>query len=169
MRSTRETFRGLAFLLTLTTLAAPASADDWNLPSEIPGPQVEVYLSSLFANSASEGSFGLRGSRFLTRRWAVEGSVARVDDRDVDLWLLDASAKYYLRFRERTRLYLVGGPGLFYSSDLGAEELFLHTGFGSELNFGRKLYLRPELRWRFLAEDFDANFGELSLGLGWRF
>ncbi len=169
MRSTRDTFRPLLLILILATSAETAAADDWNLPSEIPGPQVEVYLSSLFANSVSEGSFGLRGSRFLTRRWALEGSAARIGDSNVDLWLVDASAKYYLRFRERTRLYLVGGPGLFYSSDLDADELFLHAGFGAEFALGKRLYLRPELRGRFLAEDFDANFGELSLGLGWRF
>lgn len=155
-------------LAAISSRAAEAGEGDWAPEIELPGPQVELFLSSLFANSVSEGSLGVRGAFFLGKRFALEGSVARIADSRVDLWLLDVSAKYYVKPEGRTRIYFAGGPGLFLSDELDANEPTLHLGFGAEFG-GRKFYFRPELRGRFLAEDVDANFGDLALGFGWRF
>ncbi len=149
--------------------AARAQEDDWAPQVELPGPQVELFLSALFANSVSEGSFGVRGTFHLRKRFALEGSLSRIADSRVDLWLIDLSAKYYVKDQGRARVYLTGGPGLFLSDELDVNEPLLHLGFGAEFGFGRSFYLRPELRGRFLAEDVDANFGDLTLGFGWRF
>lgn len=158
-----HTLLALSFLLT-ALVASPAAADDAG------GGQVEVFLSSVFANSVTEGSFGLRGALQLGRRFHLEGSLSRLDDDRVELFLVDLSAKYYLRDKERTDVYLLAGPGLLYSSDLDADELMVHAGVGAEFSLGRRFYLRPELRGRWLVEDFDAvNIGDLSLGFGWRF
>ncbi len=162
----------LAFFLLLAVVISDspvrAEEDHWAPEVELPGPQSEIFLSSLFANSISEGSFGVRGSFHLRRRFALEGSLGRIADSRVDLWLLDVSAKYYVKAEGGARIYLTGGPGLFLSDELDASEPILHLGFGAEFGKG-KFYFRPELRGRFLAEDVDANFGDLALGFGWRF
>lgn len=132
--------------------------------------QVELFLSSVFANNITEGSFGLRGALQLRQRFHLEGSLSRLDDDRIDLFLVDLSAKYYLKDRGRTEVYLVAGPGLFYSSDLDADELMVHAGVGAEFSIGHRFYLRPELRGRWFVEQLDAvNIGDLSLGFGWRF
>ena len=159
----------LALALAIPGTPARADEDEWAPPTDRPGPQFELFLSSLFASSLSEGSFGLRGAFHLSKRFALEGSLSRIADSRVDLWILDVSAKYYVKHRGRARVYFAGGPGLFLSDDLDADELILHLGLGAEFGFGRKFYLRPELRGRFLAEEVDANFGDLALGFGWRF
>ena len=168
--STRTPLLVSVLALALAVAGRSAAAEDGRDPEvERPGPQVELHVSSLFANSVSEGSFGVRAAFHLRRRFALEGSLSRVADSRVDLWLLDLSAKYYLKRQGRARVYLAAGPGLFLSDDLDADEPSLHLGFGAEFGLGRKLYFRPELRGRFLAEDVDANFGDLALGFGWRF
>lgn len=145
----------------------PAKRSWFSGPQE---PRLELFVSSLFANSASEGSFGLRGAVHARGRFHFEGSLSRLDDNRVDLWMVDLSAKYYLRERERTAFYLVAGPGLFYSSDLDAEELMVHLGVGLEVAFGPHFYLRPELRGRWFTDHLgDSTVTDLSLGFGWRF
>ncbi len=159
----------LALALVIPGAVVRAEEDDWAPEVELPGPQVELFLSSLFANNVSEGSFGLRGAFHLGKRFALEGSLGRIADDRVDLWLLDVSAKVYVKPQGRARIYFTAGPGLFFSDELDADEPLLHLGFGAEFSFGRNFYLRPELRGRFFAEDVDANFGDLALGFGWRF
>ncbi len=152
-------------LTVMTLIAAPIVAEDFRIERQ---PRAEIFLSSLFADSADEGSFGLRGALRLRNRFHLESSISRLDG-GIDLFLVDLSAKYYIR-DGRTDLYLVAGPGIIYSSDLDADDLMLHFGFGAEFSLGRHLYLRPEIRGRWLAEDLDATtIGDLSLGLGWRF
>ncbi len=163
-----------AAALTLVLSTSLAGAQGEPAPpawlKEKPEPQVELFLSSLFANSASEGSFGLRGAFPLGRRFALEGSLARLAVNEVDLWLVDVSAKYYLTDRKRTDAYVVAGPGLFTSDELGADEPMLHLGFGAEIQLGRRFYVRPELRGRWFADDVEAvNILDLSAGFGWRF
>lgn len=157
----------------LLACASPSTAQDgsagkdWYNPTQ--EPRLEIFLSSVFANSTSEGSFGIRGALPLKNRWHFEGSLSRIHDRNVDLWLVDLSAKYYLRDRDRTDIYLVAGPGVFYSSDLDANETTLHLGVGAEIALGQRFYIRPELRGRWFTDRLgDSNFGDLSVGFGWR-
>ena len=79
--------------LALATWGPVARADDWATAGDRPGPQFEIYLSSLFASSVSEGSFGLRGAFFLGKRFALEGSLSRIADSRVNVLLADVSAK----------------------------------------------------------------------------
>lgn len=162
-----------AATLALAAAAAAAGAQTdplWEPREYDPEPRFELFLSSLFANSASEGSFGLRGSRHFKRRFALEGSLSRISDDRVDLWIADVSAKYYVRDRGKTGVYFVGGPGLFYSDDADADEVMVHLGFGAEFDIGKRLYFRPELRGRWFVENVDAvNILDLALGFGWRF
>jgi len=165
--------RSALIFATLALAAATAGAQTeppWKPGDDDREWQLELFLSSLFANSTSEGSFGLRGSRHLKRRFALEGALARISDDRIDLWLVDLSAKYYLRDRGRTGVYVVGGPGLFYSDEAGADEVMVHLGFGAEVGLGRRFYIRPELRGRWFVENVDSvNIADLSLGFGWKF
>ncbi len=164
--------RSALIFATLALAAATAGAQTaapWKPGDDDRDWQLELFVSSLFANSASEGSFGLRGSRRLKRRFALEGALARISDDRIDLWIADVSAKYYARDGGRTDLYFVGGPGLFYSDEAGADELMVNLGFGAEVG-GRRFYFRPELRGRWFVENLDEiNVFDLSLGFGWRF
>ena len=160
-------------LLTLTLLlAGPSAADDISSPDDFRQKrqhQVEIFVSSIFANSATDGSFGLRGAFQLKKRFHLEAGLSRINDR-ADFLLADISAKYYLRDRERTDVFVLAGPGILYSSDLGSEEVMVHAGVGAEFSVGQRFYLRPELRGRWFVEDVDAvSIGDLSLGFGWRF
>ena len=161
----------LATLALAAAAAAGAQTDaPWKPRAYDPEPRVELFLSSLFANSTSDGSFGLRGSRHLKRRFALEGSLSRIADDRIDLWLADVSAKYYLRDREESGVYVLAGPGIFYSADADADEVMVHLGLGAEFDVGRRFYLRPELRGRWFLENVDAvNILDLALGFGWRF
>lgn len=132
-------------------------------------PRVELFLSSLFANSATEGSFGIRGSWHRKRKLALEGSLSRIAAGSLDIFLIDFSAKYYLRDRRRTDVYLVGGPGAIFEGAFEGTEALVHFGIGLEVDLTRRLYLRPELRGRWFVEDVGrVNIGDLVLGLGWR-
>ena len=103
-------------------------------------------------------------------RLALEGGLSRITDDRVDLWIADVSAKYYLRDRERTGVYVLAGPGILYSSDADADEVMMHVGFGAEFGIGRRFYLRPELRGRWYVENVDDfNIIDLSLAFGWKF
>ncbi len=159
----------LALALLIPGTVARAEEDEWVPPTERPGPQLELFFSALFANSVSEGSFGLRGSFHLGKRFALEGSLSRLADSRVDIFMADLSAKFYLKPRGRTRVYLAGGPGAIFSNDFVAGGLMLHLGFGAEFSLGRKFYIRPELRGKWFAEEVDTSFGDLALGFGWRF
>lgn len=131
-------------------------------------PRVEVFLSSLFASSATEGSFGVRGSWHLKRRFALEGSLSRLAV-GIDIFLADFSTKYYLRDRGRTDVYAVGGLGAIWADDFVNTETTLHLGIGLEVDLTKRLYFRPEIRSRWFARAIDGTvIGDLSLGLGWR-
>ena len=133
---------------------------------------VEIFASSLSEDGVSEESLGLRGSYFISERFAIEGNLSRFDiNPDLEIWLLDVSAKFYLRPQSRAPLYFVGGPGKTFQSvdDLDDGPLNLHVGFGTEVSLSNKLYFRPELRARWVEDDFDTLGGDLSLGFGWTF
>lgn len=139
---------------------------------EAPKASVELFASLFFDEDITEDNLGLRSSYFLSDRFALEGSLSRFDvGRDLELFILDFSAKYYLRPRSRSPLYFVAGPGKTFEDvgDLGDGPLFLHVGFGAEVSLGRRLYLRPELRLRWIEDDFERSGGDLSLGFGWSF
>ncbi len=163
-------FCAAAFATLLTAASSTATGETGSDGfAREPQRQIEIFLSSIFADSATEGSFGLRGAFRLKNRWHLEGGLSRLNGR-IDIFLVDLTAKYYLRDGERTDVFLLAGPGLFYSSDLDAEELMLHAGIGAEFSIRRQFYLRPELRGRWFTDNIDdLNIGDLSLGFGWRF
>lgn len=54
--------------------------------------------------------FGARAGWSLARGWALEGSVSRADEGDVDLYFGDLSLRWMPRPEDRVRYYLLGGP-----------------------------------------------------------
>jgi hypothetical protein len=173
----RRTPRSIALVpvLTLLTLAVltalPAEARDWFPPPADGRPlfQVGIALSTLGAEGLGfeEQSLSLRGSRNLGRRWAVEGALLRFQADDV--WIADLAAKLYLKDGRRADWYLSGGPSLLLLPGRSHLDTLVHLGAGTEVAIGRRLYLRPEMRFRKFLEAFNfTTLYELTLGFGWR-
>ncbi len=162
--------KGLIPFAVLALLCAAASAARAaGKPPRDAAPQVELFASTLFLDDVSEGALGLRGGIALSTRWMLEGAFYRLTDDD-EIFLTDVSAKYYLRNKGRTGVYLLAGPELLWGGDVHREVYLMHAGFGAEFDLGRRLVLRPEYGARWLLEDIAAEtFHELSLGIGWRF
>lgn len=102
--------------------------------------------------------------------FAVEGSLSRLNEEDVDVWFGDLSLKAYFVHADRFEMYALAGPGLFRveSED---EETTVHFGFGGDISLSERAYLRPEVRGRWLEDElrFDDGIVDYSLGIGWRF
>lgn len=170
----------LVFALAALGISA-ASAEDASRFPRAERPQFEVFVSALHTDivgsvvtgERSGTGLGLRGSFHLGGRFALEGSVSKLENSFTfgDVWLADLSAKYYVKNRGRTAVYLVGGPGTMISSDFDAGETLLHLGLGLEILVGDHLFVRPEVRGRWFTDYLrsDATLGDLALGFGWRF
>lgn len=118
--------------------------------------------------------FGARAGWSLARGWALEGSVSRADEGDVDLYFGDLSLRWMPRPEDRVRYYLLGGPGLFHleipEDAFGDpdDELTAHLGAGVEVTLGERFVLRPDVRLRWI-DGVDDIHTEATVGLGFRF
>lgn len=134
--------------------------------------QLDGFVSLLFEDDLDENQFGVRAAFPLSKRWQAEGRLTYLGPGDLDLWLLDASIKYFFDDDGRSRWYLAGGPGTLFENldDLGDTAWLFHIGVGTEIDLSDRLYLRPELlaRWNEYS-DLDTVAGDISVGLGWRF
>ncbi len=138
-------------------------------------PQFEVFVASFASDIPTENPlesrweplFGLRGSYPVTSRFALEGGFCKAGN--ADLWLADVSAKVYLKNRGRTTIYALGGPGVLLGDDTPyGSEMTVHLGVGLEIQATRHVYVRPEVRQVWIADDFGRNDTEFALGVGWR-
>lgn len=156
-------------VLSLPALASPAAGLDLRPADGRPLFQLELATSSLGAEGLdnAEQSVILRGSRNVGRRWSFEAALARFSADDV--WLTEFSSKLYLHAGRRRAFYLLAGPGLIRLGPVDETETLVHLGLGTELSFGRRFYLRPELKARKFLDDLDVTtLYEMSLGFGWR-
>jgi hypothetical protein len=157
------------FAATLFSLAvaSPASAQ-----SEVRGPFFDFFGARVQSTEGSDDfhteSYGVRGGFRFNRTWALEGSLSRI--KDTDAWFGDVSAKAYFVHANRFEMYAVASPGLFRVSGENPQ-LTLHAGIGAEIGLTERVYLRPEVRGRWLAKELRGDNGlvDYSLGLGWRF
>ncbi len=157
------------FAATLLSLvfASPASAQ-----SEVRSPSFDLFGAHAVSNGDGDrvhmDSYGVRGGYRFSNVWALEGSLYR--SKDTDSWSGDFSAKAYFLHANRFEMYAVASPGLIKVSGENPQ-LILHAGLGAEIGLTSRLYLRPEVRGRWL--DSGLNDGnsrvDYSLGLGWRF
>lgn len=175
MRNQKRLRSTLVTLLAVAALTAPPASARELLPRPADGRpmfQIGIALSSLGAEGTGfeEQSLALRGSRNFGRRWALEGTLARFQAGDV--WLADLGAKLYLRDGRRADWFLSAGPSLIhFGGDIagGDTETLVHFGVGTEVAFGRRFYLRPEMRLRKFLDALDVTtLYELTLGFGWR-
>lgn len=169
--NTRRIHRlSITFATALLSLAVTSSARAQDAKAgatfELFGGRIEPTDSD--ADFHSE-SYGLRGGYRFNNTWALEGTVARLNE-DADIWFGDLSAKAYLIDTSHFEIYALGGPGV-YKVESDYEKVMLHLGIGAEIGLGQRAYLRPEVRGRWLADELKADEGlvEYSLGLGWRF
>lgn len=130
--------------------------------------QFDLFGAYLTAGGIGVEVNGLRGSVRFSDRWAVEGTLLRLDGGGVLLG--DFSVKKYKKARGRTAFYFLAGAGLLSDSHFEEQVVMVHLGLGTEISLGQKVYLRPELRGHWFAEELGAvTIGDFSLGVGWRF
>ena len=167
---TRRIYR-LSSILTaaLFSLVAASSA---SAQSEMRGSYFDLFGARVQSTDSSDHfhteSYGVRGGFRFNGVWALEGSASRI--KDTDVWFGDLSAKAYFLHAHGFEMYAVASPGLFRVS--GENPQFtLHAGIGAEIGLGERVYLRPEVRGRWLAKELNGDSGlvDYSLGLGWRF
>jgi hypothetical protein len=158
-----------AFAATFFLIAASSASAQ----SDSRGPFLELFGARVQptdsdANFHTE-SYGLRGGYRFTNVWALEGSLARLNE-DVDIWFGDLSAKAYAFHSERFEIYALGGAGQ-YRVESDSTETTVHVGIGAEIGLGRRAYVRPEIRGRWFTKELRADEGlvDYSLGFGWRF
>lgn len=170
-----------AFLLLTAALAAEGGEAS-----------VEILAgshTSTLGPTANNLTLGVRGGYRFSDRWALEGTLSRVDLADVrvpwarfhlaaDATYFDVSAKWFITPRKKHQFYLYGGPGVsFYDLEindvnvLSVDDSFAwHVGTGVSLALNERIFLRPDLRFRWdsriAAGDADVEF---TLGIGWRF
>ncbi len=169
--STRRIHRlSITFATALLSFAVASSASAQDVER---GPSFELFGGRIEPTDSDADfhseSYGLRGGYRFGNMWALEGTVARLNE-DVDVWFGDLSAKAYLIDTSRFEVYALGGPGVYKVED-ASEKVTLHLGVGAEIGLGQRAYLRPEVRGRWLADELKADEGlaEYSLGIGWRF
>lgn len=173
--SSRSLLLSSLILVTTLALSAPASL------AQNSGAYVEAFAGKIFYETdfdLDETTFGARGGYRFDERWGIEGTISRQEIDDfIDVYFVDVSLRRSLVQGERTELFFVGGPGLF-RADFGSfpfndteDELALHAGLGLDIKLGERLYLRPDVRARWVDGDlFDDDIHtEATLGVGFRF
>lgn len=154
------------FAATLFSLAvaSPASAQ-----SEVRSPSFDFFgARTTRGDSFHTESYGVRGGFRFNNVWALEGSLSRSNGSNS--WDGDAAVKAYFLHADRFELYAVASPGLIKASGENPK-LILHAGLGAEIGLTPRIYLRPEVRGRWLDQGLkdDNSRVDYSLGLGWRF
>ena len=153
-----------AALLSLAVVS-PASAQ-----SEVRSPSFDVFGTRASGGSDSfhTESYGVRGGFRFSDVWALEGSLSRGNGSNS--WDGDAAVKAYFLHASRFEMYAVASPGVIKASGENPK-LILHAGLGAEIGLTERIYLRPEVRGRWLDNGVtgDNRRVDYSLGLGWRF
>jgi hypothetical protein len=155
------------FVASLFSLAVavPVSAQ-----SEVRGPSFDFFGARVSGggDSLHTESYGVRGGFRFNNVWALEGSLSRSNGSNS--WDGDAAVKAYFLHADRFEMYTVASPGLIKASGENPK-LILHAGLGAEIGLTPRIYLRPEVRGRWLDQGLkgDNSRVDYSLGLGWRF
>ena len=155
--------------------------------------EVNLEISTGIFYSELDGGFlgdqaaiGFRGGYRFTDRWALQGSISRVElfdygqsfvNFDGNATFFDVSGMFYLNPRSRAEVFVYGGIGAA-SFDLEVGGIFLgapgtfttHLGIGLNIRLTKLLYLRPDIRARWLGNFAGGAVDtESSIALGWRF
>ena len=169
-----RTLLALAIVVTVPSIFTSAAQ------AAEPGGYLEALAGQIYYEADSdldETVFGLRSGYRFGDRWAIEGAVSFQDVDDVDVYLIDLSMRGSIVSGRRAELFFVGGPGLFRadfggdSSDDTENEIALHAGLGLAVDLGERVYLRPDVRARWISGDLfeDDLHVEATLALGFRF
>ncbi|MEM7353429.1 MAG: outer membrane beta-barrel protein [Acidobacteriota bacterium] len=159
----------------------------------------ELYAGGYHSDSPldDEPTVGLRGSYRFSDRWGIEGTLGRAGLLDlaflvdVNASFAELSAVWYANPGRRAEVFFYSGlgvttfdneiflprdaePGRFLHhgrvQSFSQELATYHAGIGLHLSLFKGLYLRPDLRGRWIDNFSDSDVGvEATLGLGWRF
>lgn len=187
---------GISAVALVAVLTPVSVAAEVGPPSHLRR-SIEVAIGSFDDGTsvleADEVSWSARFVQRFSNPWGLEVSASRhrLDRLGVDseAFSLEVSARRSLLRNEHVDLFVYGGAG-FADSESRRELFFLfpdepivsfqsveedsftlHAGIGIEIALSERLYLRPDLRERWLNDLNRTGFfdRELSLGLGWRF
>ena len=165
--TTRFLIPATLLVLSLAALffgsASPASA-------QAGSGALEIYFGQFALDEDYDDStYGLRGSYRPTDRIGIEASLGHTDLDFDDITFLDLSTKVYLGSgKGKAQVFLFAGPG-WAKRDFGNGDVFTaNAGLGLDLHLGERVFLRPDLRYRWFDED-DVIDLELSLSLGFSF
>lgn len=168
----------IALLATFTASAAHAGEGRFEFHGGV--------FSATGSSDSSSFSYGARGGYRFNERWALEGSVSRAElfeieiftfDVDASVTTFEVSVQRFLNPGKKAEVYLVAGPGrTTYDIDINGisiatydDAFSFHFGVGTQIALGEKVYLRPDLRARWLDQP-GADVGlEASIAVGWRF
>lgn len=103
----------------------------------------ELFGAYDHRDGVGDEAAGARAGFRLTDRWGIEGTLSRLSDDGVEVWMADLSGKLYLGNAGRAGLFLLAGPGGIRVD--GFEELTFHAGLGAEVPLGERVYLRPDV------------------------
>lgn len=175
MRLTSRSSTLAALFLVLAAGAGHADAGETRKAS-IELSLINAVTSGIF--DSPDWSLSVRGGYRLDERWGVESQLTYDSDTGLgDEWTLDLSARLALKDTRRLHVFAAGGAGWFRTdADPGVPAIYdddsatLHLGLGLEYDLTERLYLRPDLRGRWLLDsELDDVEEELSVSLGWRF
>jgi hypothetical protein len=165
--------------LILAAFVVPVLSRSAAAQAEFRGPSAEIFGGYFLGYSSSAGFrfsdelLGLRGSYRFSRVWAVEGALSR-SDSDLLTWSGDFSAKAYLLQKDVFGLFALAGPGIQRVS-LGHQQhddrTTVHAGIGADFAVSPRIYLRPEILFRWPTEHLDERHHatDYTIGVGWRF
>jgi hypothetical protein len=177
----------LVSTLVLVALSAPPVSAD-----EEPRSSFELSLTDALATllDDDERLATFRGVHRFRPRWAAEAALGIDDARFSDEWQLDLSIRYTFLRTRRLDFFVLGGPGYSWhdasfatvltdpdgfpavlTREAREDSATVHLGFGLEIDLTDRLYLRPEVRHRWLLASsfFDDEDTDLGVSLGWRF
>ncbi|MEM1203327.1 MAG: porin family protein [Acidobacteriota bacterium] len=156
-----------------------ASSPSW-AKHEKGGIEVPVgvgYLSS--SDDLDLTVYGLRAHVRFNPRWAMEGSLTVQDglDSDDDPLFFDLSARVTAYEWKSAEMFALFGAGFvdfdtrIFNTRISSTSATFHAGLGIQVDLNERLYLRPDLRYRWGSDldSIDDGITELTAALGWRF
>lgn len=168
----------VAMVLAVGWLGSAHARDPsrWDLELEL-----GQFLSQAETDSDSRDTlYGVGVRRWLGESWSLglAGRVLDVEEgagESLEVYFVDLTGGYRVFDAESVDLVVLGGPGLFRvefeegPQSESTDELTLHAGLGARVDLGKRAFLRPEVRGRWIDGVLDDEIhAEVGVAFGIR-
>ena len=178
---------GAALIATSSLLAPAASAAIADNSGTI-----EVFAGwympedNVAGQNLDDWTGGIRGGVNFTPHFLFQGGVQvfQTDyatipgDVNIDQWMADLSFGWMATPDKRATFLIYGGPGYVWTNfdfptvkDMNDDNWSAHVGIGGILQAGKRFYIRPDVRFRWIdgngAGNDSRNDWEGTVGFGW--